>query len=99
MKFYKELANYTPKGNTVVTIGQINGGYNFNIISDEVILKGTTRAYTEENRQLIKNRMKTIIKGISNTYGATIKLKYKGLSSNILNSICWRTNSVDESSN
>ena len=69
--------NTNPLESTVVTIGQINGGYNFNIIADEVILKGTTRAYTEENRKLIKNRMQEIIDGIAKTFNAEIKLNYK----------------------
>ena len=69
--------NTNPLESTVVTIGQINGGYNFNIIADEIILKGTTRAYTLENKKLIKEKMKTIILGIEKTFGAKIKLKYK----------------------
>ena len=69
--------NTNPLENTVVTVGQINGGYNFNIIADEVILKGTTRAYTEANRQLIKKRMQEIINGVAKTFGAKIILNYK----------------------
>ena len=69
--------NTNPIDSTVVTVGQINGGYNFNIISDEVVLKGTTRAYTEKNRKLIKTRMKEIIKGVEKTFGAKITLDYK----------------------
>ena len=46
--------NTNPLESTVVSIGKINGGYNFNIIADEVVLEGTTRSYTEKNRQLIK---------------------------------------------
>ena len=56
--------NTNPIESTVVTVGQINGGYNFNIIADKVTLRGTTRAYTEDNRQLIKKRMKEIIAGL-----------------------------------
>ncbi len=70
--------NTNPLESTVVTIGMINGGYNFNIIADEVILKGTARAYTEENRQLIKLRMKDIINGVGQTFGATIDFDYRG---------------------
>ena len=87
--------NTNPLENTVVTIGQINGGYNFNIIADEIILKGTARAYTEENRSLIKNRMNEIIKGVEITFGAKITLDYKdgyppvinneGATNNVLN--------------
>ena len=69
--------NTNPLDSTVLTIGEINGGHNFNIIADEVILSGTTRAYTEKNRNLIKTRMNEIIKGISNTFNAEILLNYE----------------------
>ena len=44
---------------------------------DEIILKGTTRAYTEANRQLIKKRMQEIINGVAKTFSAKIVLNYK----------------------
>ena len=69
--------NSNPLESTVVTIGKINGGYNFNIIADKITLKGTTRSYTEKNRALIKKRMKEIILGIEKSFGAEINLKYK----------------------
>ena len=46
--------NTNPLDSTVVTIGKIEGGYNFNVIADKVTLKGTTRAYSENNILLIK---------------------------------------------
>ena len=69
--------NTNPIESTVVTVGQINGGYNFNIIADKVTLRGTTRAYTEDNRQLIKKRMKEIIAGTEKTFGTKIELDYE----------------------
>jgi len=69
--------NTNPIESTVVTVGQINGGYNFNIIADTVSLKGTTRAYTEENRQLIKERMTEIIAGTEKTFDAKIDFDYE----------------------
>ena len=69
--------NTNPLESTVVSIGKINGGNNFNIIADEVNLSGTTRAYTEKNRSLIKSRMEEIISGIAKTYNADITLNYK----------------------
>ena len=66
-----------PLESTVVTIGKINGGYNFNIIADKVELHGTTRAYSQKNRELIKNRMATIIKGIEKMYNVSISLDYE----------------------
>ena len=69
--------NTNPIESTVITIGQINGGYNFNIIADSITLKGTTRAYTEKNRELIKVRMNEIIVGIEKMFNASISLDYK----------------------
>ena len=68
--------NTNPLESTVVSIGKINGGHNFNIIADEVSLSGTARAYTEKNRNLIKQRMQEIIDGIAKTYDAEILFKY-----------------------
>jgi len=68
--------NTNPLESTVITVGKINGGHNFNVIADEVTLQGTTRAYTEENRQLIKTRMKDIISGAKQTFGAEINMEY-----------------------
>lgn len=69
--------NTNPLESTVISVGKINGGHNFNIIADEVSLSGTARAYTEENRSLIKTRMKEIIQGIEKTYNAQIIFDYK----------------------
>ncbi len=69
--------NTNPLENTVVTIGKIKGGQNFNVIADKVELSGTTRAYTEQNRDMIKNRMKSIIDGVSEAFNAEITLNYK----------------------
>ena len=68
--------NTNPIESTVVTVGQINGGYNFNIIADKVVLSGTTRAYTEVNRQLVKSRMNDIIAGTERTFNCRIELDY-----------------------
>ena len=69
--------NTNPLESTVVTVGMINGGYNFNIIADKVTLKGTTRSYTKENRELIKTKMNEIITGTEKIFNAKIQLKYK----------------------
>ena len=68
--------NTNPLESTVVTVGQINGGHNFNVIADEIVLKGTARSYTKENRQLIKKRMQEIVSGIAKTFSAEIDFTY-----------------------
>ena len=68
--------NTNPLESTVVTIGQINGGHNFNVIADKIVLKGTARSYSRENRQLIQDRMEEIISGIAKTFSAEIDFNY-----------------------
>ncbi|MEE8342040.1 MAG: amidohydrolase [Candidatus Neomarinimicrobiota bacterium] len=69
--------NTDPLENTVITIGKIAGGHGFNIIADEVRLRGTARAMTEKNRMMIKTRIQEIIDGVAKASGATINLDYQ----------------------
>jgi len=69
--------NSNPLESTVITVGKIRGGDNHNIIADRVKLTGTVRAYSEENRSMVKKRLGQIIDGLSNMFGAKILLKYK----------------------
>jgi len=68
--------NTNPLDSTVVTVGRIEGGSNFNIIAAETVLSGTTRAYTPENRRMVKERMQQIIAGVAAANGAEIDLEY-----------------------
>ena len=68
--------NSNPLESTVVTVGKIKGGNNHNIIADKVKLTGTVRAYSEDNRLMVKTRLGQIIDGLSRMSGAKILLKY-----------------------
>lgn len=69
--------NTNPLESTVITVGKIEGGHGFNIIADEVKLRGTVRAMTEKNRLMVKTRMQEVIDGIAQASGATIRLDYQ----------------------
>ena len=69
--------NTDPLQSTLITVGKIEGGHGFNIIADEVKLRGTVRAMTEENRQMVKIRMQEIIDGVSKSTGAKIDMDYQ----------------------
>lgn len=69
--------NVDPLLNAVITIGEISGGHGFNIIADKVKLRGTVRAMTEEDRQMVKKRMEEIIDGVATSYNAKIKMDYQ----------------------
>jgi amidohydrolase len=69
--------NTDPLESTVLTVGKISGGHGFNVIADEVKLRGTTRALTNENRLMVKTRMQEIIDGIAKASGAKIEMDYQ----------------------
>lgn len=68
--------NTNPLESTVVSVGKINGGHNFNVIADRVTLQGTVRAYSETNRQMVKKRLQEILSGFEQVHGAEITLRY-----------------------
>ncbi|MBQ9596015.1 MAG: amidohydrolase [Synergistaceae bacterium] len=55
----------------VITIGHIEGGAQYNIIPDSVIIEGTTRAFTEENRQKLARRIGEVAKFTAEAFGGT----------------------------
>ncbi len=69
--------NTNPLESTVITVGQFQAGSGFNIIANEAYLYGTARSYTRENRQMIKDRMKTIIDGFRTAYNVDIDFYYE----------------------
>jgi amidohydrolase len=58
-----------PQNPSVVTVGSIHGGTKRNIISDEVKLELTTRAFSEKSRQVILDGLKQIALGIGTSAG------------------------------
>jgi len=68
--------NTNPLESTVVSVGKISGGHNFNVIADQVTLQGTVRAYLETNRQMVKKRLQEILGGFEKVHGAKITLNY-----------------------
>ncbi|OQX55057.1 MAG: hypothetical protein B5M53_04785 [Candidatus Cloacimonas sp. 4484_209] len=60
----------------VVTIGSIHGGTTFNIISDNVELKGTVRVLNMKLVDKIINHINNILKGITKIYGGKYTLDF-----------------------
>ncbi|QIB35567.1 M20 aminoacylase family protein [Ancylobacter pratisalsi] len=65
-----------PLESGVVSITQVHGGDAWNIIPDEVVLRGTVRTFTPALRDLIEARMKAITEGVAAIHGATATLWY-----------------------
>lgn len=60
----------------VISFGEIKGGTSQNIIPDEVYLTGTLRCLNNEIRDMAVAKMKKILKGITEAWGATYDLDY-----------------------
>ncbi|MFH1904065.1 MAG: M20 family metallopeptidase [bacterium] len=61
----------------VISICSINGGTSYNVIPDEVKMKGTFRTFSDHTRNKVKKRMLEIIEGIAKSFGAKYTLYFE----------------------
>lgn len=59
----------------IVSIGSIEGGVRGNIIPDEVILTGTIRALSDENRRILHEGVRRTAEKIAESAGATAEVR------------------------
>lgn len=60
----------------VVHVGKINGGSASSVVADRVVIEGTTRAVTKENRNRLSKEVTEISKNIAKTFGGNAKVEY-----------------------
>ncbi|MCB1154613.1 amidohydrolase, partial [bacterium] len=68
--------NVDPNDPAVLSIGQVNGGSNFNIIAQEVRLRGTVRTLSLQTRAMIKARIEQVAGGICRAMGADYRYEW-----------------------
>ena len=68
--------NVDPLQSAVVTVAQIHGGHTGNVIPEEVVMSGTTRAFDPDVQDMIENRMRQLAVGIAEAHGAKVEFKY-----------------------
>ena len=59
----------------VVTVGAINGGVRHNIIPGQVEMLGTIRTFSEADRTMVIDRLRTIATGVAAAHGASAALE------------------------
>ena len=64
-----------PLKSVVVTIGTIEGGYRNNVIADEVRMSGTLRAHDPHIRDGLEARVRRIVDGVAQAYGASADVR------------------------
>lgn len=67
---------FSPLDSVVLTIGTMQSGTRFNIISGEAVLRGTTRYFRKEMGKDIKAAMEQIITNTAEAYGGSAELDY-----------------------
>ncbi len=61
----------------VVTVGTIHGGNAFNVISETVVMTGTVRTYSKKVYEEVPEKLKKIVTGIAESFGAKVEINYK----------------------
>ncbi len=56
----------------VITIGKIQGGSQYNVIPDTVLIEGTTRAFSENNRQKMAKRIGEVAENSAKAFGGSV---------------------------
>jgi amidohydrolase len=71
----RETSPFSP---AVVTIGRIEGGTAFNVIAEEVTLRGTVRAFDQSERERILQRVREISTDVARTHRCEAEFVRKG---------------------
>ncbi len=69
--------NTDPLQGVVVSVTQIHGGDTWNVIPDEVVLRGTTRAFELTVRDAIEPAIRRVAEGAAAALGATVAVRYE----------------------
>jgi amidohydrolase len=77
--------NVTPTEAAVLSITQIHAGSAYNVIPGEAKLAGTVRAFSDEVRALIRERMRAICAGIASAFEVEIKVDIRDIFSVLVN--------------
>jgi amidohydrolase len=68
----RETSPFAP---AVVTVGQVEGGRAFNVIADEVRLRGTVRALDRDDRERLLRRVAEVAEAIASASGASAEFE------------------------
>jgi hippurate hydrolase len=69
--------NLHPLDAGVVSVTQVHGGDTWNVIPQEVVLRGTTRSFKPEVQDTIEQRMRAIVAGVAATFEMEASVRYE----------------------
>lgn len=74
-----------PLEDGVVGIGKLSAGNNYNIVANEAVLEGTTRAFNETTRAFLNQRVREIAEATAKMYGASVEFVFCDYTSPLVN--------------
>jgi hippurate hydrolase len=69
--------NLHPLEAGVVSVTQVHGGDTWNVIPEEVVLRGTARSFDAEVQDLIEHRIRTIVAGVASMFEMSATVRYE----------------------
>jgi amidohydrolase len=69
--------NLHPQDAGVVSVTQVHGGDTWNVIPEQIVLRGTVRTFKRDVQELIERRMRTLVDGIASMFEMTATLRYE----------------------
>src|SRR6266404_8979318 len=69
--------NLHPQDAGVVSVTQVHGGDTWNVIPQEVVLRGTVRSFKREVQDLIEERIRGIVAGVAATFDMSATVRYE----------------------
>ena len=69
--------NTSPLDSVVVSVTQIHGGDTWNVIPDQVVLRGTARTFKPKVQDAVEAAIRRIAEGTAAALGAAVELRYE----------------------
>jgi hippurate hydrolase len=69
--------NLHPQDAGVVSVTQVHGGDTWNVIPQEVVLRGTVRTFKPHVQDLIEQRIRGIVAGVAATFDMSASVRYE----------------------
>jgi hippurate hydrolase len=69
----------------VLSVTGFNAGQAYNVIPDQVTLKGTVRAFKMEMMRLVEDRMRAVVQGTAAAFGATAEITFQEIAAPTIN--------------
>jgi len=74
-----------PLDTAVVTVGSVNSGGTYNVIPDEVELKGTLRTFVPETYEMVSRRVRQICEGVAAALNCQASVEFVRLTPAVVN--------------